>query len=247
MEDSLAAIVLAAGFGTRMRSARAKVLHELGGEPMIARTLRAIGTLDPRPLVVVVGHQAEEVKAAARRAVSEATLAFAIQSEQHGTGDAARCALGAIPASFAGEVLIGYGDMPALNPATLRGFIANHRAHAAKLSFISVKIADPAAYGRVIRDEMGAVSAIVEARDASPAELAINEINTGVYLASVSFLRTALGNLRSDNAQHEHYLTDIVAIARRHGLAVNAWLAGGAAEFAGINSREELARMEAQI
>lgn len=234
-----------------MRSERAKVLHELGGEPMIARGVRTFAALGPDPLIVVVGYQARAVEAAARRSQPRAKLRFALQREQRGTGDAARAAVGELPRDFAGDVLIGYGDMPRLDPATLRAFAAEHRRHAAPLSFITVTLLDPAAYGRVVRDPAGAVSAIVEERDATPAERAINEINTGIYLADVGFLRAALAELRPNNAQRELYLTDIIAIARRHGLPVEAWRASPADEFMdefmGVNSREELARMETQI
>ncbi|HJU28753.1 MAG TPA: bifunctional UDP-N-acetylglucosamine diphosphorylase/glucosamine-1-phosphate N-acetyltransferase GlmU [Candidatus Binataceae bacterium] len=247
MDNQIAAIVLAAGLGTRMRSGRAKVLHELGGEPMLARTLRSVALIDPNPLAVVVGHQAEQVASVARAALPDRDVRFALQREQRGTGDAARRALDSIPPGFNGDVLIAYGDMPMLRPATLRGFIDDHRRRRAKLSFISAKIADPASYGRVVRDVSGRVRAIVEARDATANELAIAEINTGIYLAEGNFLRAALAELRPDNAQHEFYLTDIIAIARRLGIDAHAWIAADANEFAGINSREELALMEAQI
>src|SRR3984893_18774665 len=248
MERSLAAIVLAAALAPRTRSPPERVPHQLAGEPMIARTLRAFASVGARPLVVVVGYDADEVGDAARRALpGAADFVFAAQSHQRGTRDAARCGLDARADEFAGDVLIGYGDMPRLSAATLRRLVAEHRGQSAKLSFIRVKVAEPGAYGRVVRDDVGAVRAIVEARDATPAELAIDEINTGVYLADAALLREALAELRPDNAQREYYLTDIVAIARRRGVAVEAWQAADAAEFAGINSREELAQMEAQI
>ncbi|HKV53867.1 MAG TPA: bifunctional UDP-N-acetylglucosamine diphosphorylase/glucosamine-1-phosphate N-acetyltransferase GlmU [Candidatus Binataceae bacterium] len=247
MEPPLAAIILAAGLGTRMRSERAKVLHELAGEPIIARALRAFAANRPQPLILVVGHQAGEVEAAAQRAFDSKGLQTALQASQRGTGDAARIALAALPESFLGDVLIGYGDMPRLNPDTLRAFIEDHRRRGAVLSFISVRIAEPANYGRVMRDQRGAVQAIVEARDATAAELQINEVNTGIYLGDAGLLRSLVAELRSDNAQNEFYLTDIIAIARRRGLEVNAWIADNAAEFAGINSRQELAQMETQI
>ena len=230
-----------------MRSARAKVLHELGGEPMIARTLRAFAALNPEALIVVVGNQADEVEAAARHALPQARLGFALQRDQRGTGDAARCAMVALAPDFAGDIMIGYGDMPRTDPATLAAFVAAYRDSGAALAFISVKLANPAAYGRVVRDEAGQVAAIVEARDATRDQLAIDEINTGIYLADASLLREALAELKADNAQHEFYLTDIVAIARRRDVAVTAWIADDPAQFAGINSREELAQMEAQI
>jgi len=244
---SVAAIILAAGKGTRMRSKRAKVLHELGGEPMIARAIRAAAALEPEPIVIVVGHQAGEVEAAA--GCSQAR--FALQEPQRGTGDAARCGLGKIPTEFSGDVFIAYGDMPAITPATLRAFLDAHRKRGAKLSFISIMLDDPAAYGRVIRDGGGGVEKIVEFSDASPAERAIKEINTGFYLVDAALLRSALAELKPGNKQGEYYLTDIVAIARARNESesekVEAWVATDPAEFAGINSREELAIMEAEI
>ncbi|MGC1679510.1 MAG: bifunctional UDP-N-acetylglucosamine diphosphorylase/glucosamine-1-phosphate N-acetyltransferase GlmU, partial [Candidatus Binataceae bacterium] len=169
---------------------------------------------------------------------------IASQAEPRGTGDAARAGIAALPPYSAGNVLIAYGDMPMLTGATLGEFLDAHRKSGAALSFISVNLDDGGAYGRVLRDVSGAALAIVEARDASPAELAVREINTGIYIAHASFLRAALNSLRPKNAQHEFYLTDIVAAARARGLAVNAWQAQDAAEFAGVNTREELASME---
>jgi len=242
---SVAAIILAAGKGTRMRSKRAKVLHELGGEPMIARAIRAAAALEPEPIVIVVGHQAREVEAA----VSHTNARFALQEPQRGTGDAARCGLGQIPADFAGDVYITYGDMPAIKPATLFAFIDAHRKRGAKLSLISVVLDDPAEYGRVIRDGGGKVEKIVEYRDASPAERAVKEVNSGFYLVDAALLRSVLAELKPKNAQGEYYLTDIVAIARaRSGSEkIETWVAADPAEVAGINSREELANMEAEI
>jgi bifunctional UDP-N-acetylglucosamine pyrophosphorylase/glucosamine-1-phosphate N-acetyltransferase len=235
-----------------MRSERAKVLHELGGEAMLLRAMRAVAALAPTPLSVVVGHQAREVEALARASfpasgATVASLAFALQEQQRGTGHAARCGMTAIPRDFAGDIVITYGDLPMLSPATLEAFRAAHRAAASRVSFISASIAEPAAYGRVVRDSSNEVTAIVEARDATPAQLAITEINTGVYLVDAAFLRQALEELSPQNAQGEYYLTDIVAIARGRGMRVLGWRAADANEFAGINSREELASMEADL
>ncbi len=244
----IAAIILAAGLGTRMRSERAKVLHELAGEPMLLRAMRAVATLAPTPLCVVVGHQAREVEALARATFpAGANLEFALQPQQRGTGHAARCGMTALPRDFAGDIIITYGDLPMLSPATLAAFRAAHRAIASRLSFISANVADAGVYGRVTRDASGEVTAIVEARDATPAQLALTEINTGVYLVDAAFLRQALEALSPENAQGEYYLTDIIAIARARGMRVLGWRASDAAEFAGINSREELATMEADI
>jgi len=247
MSERLASIILAAGLGTRMRSARAKVLHELVGEPMIARALRPYAALGARPLVVVVGHQAAEVEEAARRACSSIELIFTIQNEQRGTGHAARCGMERLGEEFGGDVLISYGDMPAVRADTLRGLVERHRKSGATLSFISVRLDDPGAYGRVIRDRSGAVTAIVEFKDASEAERAIDEVNTGVFIVKAEFLRSALKKLKPANAQGEYYLTDLVAAAWQSGLTVEAHPGAEAMEFVGINSREELAQMEAEI
>jgi bifunctional UDP-N-acetylglucosamine pyrophosphorylase / glucosamine-1-phosphate N-acetyltransferase len=241
------AIVLAAGMGTRMRSAHAKVLLALADEPMIGRVMRALAPLAPAPLVVVVGHQADEVAAAARSFAPDADLVFARQPVQRGTGDAVRCGLDAFGPDFDGDVLIVYGDMPRLRSSTLADFLAEHRRSVAPFSFISTMMDPPGPYGRVIRDETGQVRTIVEARDAAPAELAVREVNSGVYLAGARTLRSLLDELRPDNAQGEYYLTDAVAIARSKGLAVRAWLCGEPWQFEGVNSRMELAVMEADI
>lgn len=238
-----------------MRSARAKVLHELGGEPIISRALRALAALKPDPLVLVLGHQAPEVEAVVRgdRNGADRDDSFAnrlrcvLQPEQRGTGDAVRCALAVIPPNFDGDILIGYGDMPMLNAATLDQFVNDHRESGLQLSFISLIVDDPAAYGRVVRDTDGLVRAIVEARDASPDEMAVREINTGIYIADAGLLREIVDEIRPNNMQHEYYLTDIVKIARQRGYQVGTWRATVAEEFAGINSREEMARMERHL
>lgn len=247
MNPKTAAIVLAAGLGTRMRSERPKVLHELGGEPMLARVLRALEALAPNPLVLVLGHQADAVKDAVRKFFPALEVSFALQAEQRGTGDAARCGVGAIAEDFRGDVFILYGDLPMLAQETLAAFRRAHRAAGSKLSIITARMPDGGAYGRVIRDRGGEVEAIVEARDANSEQRAITEINTGVYLVDAALLRMALGEITADNVQREYYLTDLVGIARKHGVRVLGWCAERVAEFVGVNSREELAQMEARI
>ncbi|HTT74879.1 MAG TPA: bifunctional UDP-N-acetylglucosamine diphosphorylase/glucosamine-1-phosphate N-acetyltransferase GlmU [Candidatus Binataceae bacterium] len=243
----LAAIILAAGLGTRMRSGKAKVLHEIGGEPMIARALRAIAELKPDLIITVVGHQAEAVAETVRHAVPNHALRFAVQSAQRGTGDAARTGLGQLPADFDGDILIGYGDTPRLNPSTLMSFREAHHHDSGGLAFISTEVANPDGYGRVVRNGSGAIERIVEHRDASAVERTIREINTGIYLAEARLLREALAALTDDNVQREFYLTDIVAIAYRRGARINAWRARNPAEFEGINTREELGRMNQEL
>jgi bifunctional UDP-N-acetylglucosamine pyrophosphorylase/glucosamine-1-phosphate N-acetyltransferase len=243
-----AAISLAAGLGTRMRSARAKVLHEVASEPMIVTSLRPLVIAGANPLIVVVGHQAEQVEVAVRTAFPGVMgLRFALQPVQRGTGHAAMCAMDGLPAAFAGDVLISYGDMPRLQAGTIARFIAAHRRGGGALSFISVELQEPGAYGRVVRDHRGNVTAIVEARDATPAQREIREINTGVYAASASFFRAALREIKSDNAQSEYYLTDLVALAHERGQRIEAFRAAHIWEFAGINSREELAQVNAEM
>src|SRR6516165_3090742 len=181
MDVPLAAIILAAGLGTRMRSQRSKVLHELSGQPILAYALRAIATTQPFPLILVVGHQAQQVESVARSALPGREIVTVFQDRQLGTADAARVGLQMLPPDFSGDVLIGYGDMPMLTPGTLSEFLEYHRSSSAAVSFISVRMTRAGSYGRVVRDVDGTVEAIVEARDATPAELSITEVNTGVY------------------------------------------------------------------
>jgi bifunctional UDP-N-acetylglucosamine pyrophosphorylase/glucosamine-1-phosphate N-acetyltransferase len=241
-----AAVVLAAGQGTRMRSSRAKVLHELAGEPMIVRVMRRIMRAASQA-VVVVGHQSREVESAVRAANIGGEIRFAMQREQRGTGDALAVGMRALDPNFAGGVLVAYGDVPMIDSATIGRFIAAIAPDAA-VGFISVIAQDPAQFGRVVRNQKGQVEMIVEARDASAGQLAIREINTGVYFfPDARRLREMLADLRPDNRQGEYYLTDLIAIARKRGLRVDAWIANDIGEFAGINTREELASMEANI
>jgi bifunctional UDP-N-acetylglucosamine pyrophosphorylase / glucosamine-1-phosphate N-acetyltransferase len=231
-----------------MRSERAKVLHELSGEPMIVHSLRPLIALGANPVIIVVGHQAAQVEAVVRNAFDDAGgLRFALQAVQRGTGHAAQCAIDSLPDTFNGDVLITYGDMPRVQAATLAGFLRAHRDSGAALSFISVELAEPGAYGRVVRNQAGEVAAIVEARDTSARQREIREINTGVYAVSAAFLRGALSSIGADNAQGEYYLTDLVAIARGRGRMVAAFKEPRFSEFAGINSREELAQVDAEI
>ncbi len=241
----LAAIVLAAGLGTRMRSRRAKVLHELAGRPLLRYPLAAVGALEPDRVVVVVGHQADDV----RRAAAEANLrglGTVLQAEQRGTGHAVRCGAEALD-GFAGDVLILYGDVPFIRPATLDALATAHRAERAGLSLLTARFQDPTGYGRIVRGPDGQVARIVEERDATPAERAITEINPGFYCVRTDVLFPLLPELRADNAQGELYLTDLVALAARAGHRVLAVVTDEPWEVAGINTRAELAGMEALL
>jgi bifunctional UDP-N-acetylglucosamine pyrophosphorylase/glucosamine-1-phosphate N-acetyltransferase len=237
--EQLGIVILAAGLGKRMRSTQAKVLHCLAGKPLLSHVLQATQRLHPDRLVVVVGHQAAEVQ----RICGGEGVEFALQREQRGTGDAVRAAQAHFR-GFRGDVLIVCGDTPLLTTATLNSFIQHHRAHHTTLSVLTTRLDGPAQYGRVIRKDDGAVSKIVETRDASVEERAVQEINTGIYCVRADFLFAALDRLQPLNAQGEYYLTDIVAQAISAELPTQAVVTANVGEVEGINSREELAMRE---
>jgi bifunctional UDP-N-acetylglucosamine pyrophosphorylase/glucosamine-1-phosphate N-acetyltransferase len=229
----LAVVILAAGHGTRMKSRRAKVLHEIAGRPMLAYPVALAESLAPEHLVVVIGRDAETVQAAfAERAT------FAVQPEPRGTGHAVQVALPAL-AGFEGEVLITYADCPLLRPESIERLRALKAESKAPLAILTSPEPLP---GLVVRGADGRVERIVEQTDATPEELEIREGNTGVYLVDVDLLTSALGELDSANAQAELYLTDVVAIARARRLAVEALRLDEADEALGVNTRAELAR-----
>ena len=231
-----AVIILAAGEGTRMRSDLTKVLHEIGGRPMLGYPLAVAEALEPARLVVVIGCDAEQVEERFRGRAQ-----FVVQSERRGTGHAALQALPAL-SGFSGEVLILYGDTPLLRAETIRRMRAWKAERRADLVLLSARLALP---GRVVRDASGKVARIVETTDASPEELAIEEGNTGVYLLDSELLAKNLAQLDDRNQQGELYLTDIVSLAVAQGRAVEALLLDDADEALGVNSRAELAQAAA--
>jgi len=241
-EKPIAAVVLAAGKGTRMRSEKAKVLHPLGGKALLLHVLEALRPLGAARTVVVIGHQADAVRAA----VDEQGPEFALQEEQNGTGHAVQIARETCLQDFVGDVLITYGDTPLLTTETLTGFLEMHRNEQAALTMLTMELDDAMGYGRIVRDPEGAVQRIVEARDCSPEELAIGEANGGIYCVSSDLLFPALEALETNNAQGELYVTDIVAFAVEQGLKVATQIVP-AAEVEGINSRADLARLEAVL
>ena len=226
-------IVLAAGQGTRMKSRRAKVLHELCGVPMLGHVLRNARRLDPSRLIVVVGRDADEVK---ERFAGEAE--FVLQAEQNGTGHAVLVAMPTL-GEVGGDVLVLYGDTPLLSPETLEQMAKVKRERGADLAVLTARTRNIP--GRVARDEQGRVSRIIEAQDATPEELEIEERNTGVYLFSADLLRDGLASLSPNNAQGELYITDIVGFAVERGLRVEAVETPDPDECMGINNRAELA------
>lgn len=236
---ALAAVVLAAGHGTRMKSEKSKVLHEIGGRSMLAHVMALAGALSPERVCVVIGDHAPEVGDAAR-ALREG-VAVAVQAPPRGTGDAVRKAEPAL-AGFKGVVLILYADTPLVEAATLESLAAKVAGGAA-VAVLGFTPDDPGAYGRLKRGSDGMLEAIVEAKDASPEELDINLVNSGVMAVDAAFLARALPQLTDNNAKREFYLTDIVAIARREGLSC-AIAEADEDEVVGVNSRIELAVAE---
>ncbi|MDR0882006.1 MAG: NTP transferase domain-containing protein [Candidatus Adiutrix sp.] len=250
-----AVLILAAGRGTRMKSDRPKVLHKLMGRPLLEHVLNAALYLNPAQVAVITGFGTDEVEqdaAAFMRELPETRrrpqLLFIRQMEQKGTGHAVAMAQEAL-GHYPGPLLIMCGDAPLISPNTLDGFLAAHRNLAADLSVLTVTLADPAAYGRIIRDQAGWLERIVEFRDADEDERRVAEINSGLYLAEAGPLFQAIERLRPVNNQGEYYLTDVVADFRAQGLRAAAVEIPGelAYEVRGINDRYELAGAQAVV
>ncbi len=233
-----AVVVLAAGEGTRMRSATVpKVLHALGGRSMLGHVVRAARELDPEHLVVVVGHAREQVSAAL--AELDPGARAVVQEQQRGTGHAVRVALDAL-GPLSGTVVVVPGDAPLLRAETLRALVQHHVEERASTTLLTAVLDDPTGYGRVVRDPSGTVTAVVEHKDADEATRAVHEVATSVYAFDAVALRDALGALTSDNAQGEEYLTDVVGLHRTAGRVVAASLAELPGETMGVNDRVQL-------
>jgi bifunctional UDP-N-acetylglucosamine pyrophosphorylase/glucosamine-1-phosphate N-acetyltransferase len=243
------AIVLAAGEGTRMHSAIPKVLHPLAGRPLVEHAVRAAAGLAPEHLVVVIGHGREAVAAHLRTVAADMgrELCVAVQTQQHGTGHAVCVALDVLPAGLSGTVLVSYGDVPLLDTATLAGLIAEHHRAGHAATVLSAVVDDPTGYGRVLRDASGAVTGIVEHRDATAPQRVIDEINSGVFAFDAGVLRDALGRLRPANSQGELYLTDVLGLVRTRGLPVGAHLCADPWLVAGVNDRVQLAAVGVEL
>ena len=235
-------LVMAAGLGTRMKSKRAKVLHELGGLPLIARVLRAAKALNPQSIVVVIGNGAEEVKQVSSAEVGKLAQ-FALQKDQHGTGDAVNAARNLLADSDS-LVLVLSGDVPLIRTSTLESLVADHRKSGAECTILSVRLENPTGYGRVVRDDKGSFQKIVEQRDATEEERQIREINTGIYVFGSRKLFDALTKVKPVNDQGEYYLTDVPEILLREGSNVSVYVHTDAREVSGINTRAELAEFE---
>mgnify|MGYP003137779387 CR=1 FL=1 len=232
---NLAVVILAAGKGTRMKSDLPKVLHPIAGRPMVQHVVDAAGALDPDNTVLIYGHGGDAV----RQAVTGSRLQWAEQAEQLGTGHAVAQAL---PHLEEDVVLVLYGDVPLIQPQTLRDFVA--RVDDQSLALMTLTLDDPSGYGRVIRDGDGKVRRVVEQKDASDDEKAVREINTGILACTRRFLNDSLPRLSNSNAQGEYYLTDLIAMAVDAGMEVVTEQPGHAWEVDGVNDRVQLARLE---
>jgi len=232
---SLDIVILAAGQGTRMRSALPKVLHPVAGQSMLGHVIETARGLEPKAIHVVIGHGAEQVR---ERLVAD-DLNFVVQTEQLGTGHAVAQAL---PELTAERVLILYGDVPLIEAATLDRLL--HKVGPQQLALLTVNLNDPTGYGRIVRDGQGVVQAIVEHKDASPEQKLIAEGNTGILAVPSERLGDWLGRLSNSNAQGEYYLTDVIAMAVADGLTVATEQPQDAMEVQGANDRIQLAELE---
>lgn len=232
---SVAAIVLAAGKGTRMTADLPKVLHEVGGRPMVSFVIDAIRPLAGDRVYVVVGYKADEVK----RACSDARVHFVMQEEQLGTGHAVMQCEQPL-AGFDGTVIVLNGDVPCLTENTIRKFVEFHDGEQAAATVLTAVLDDATGYGRIIKDGDGALQGIVEDKDADGKTQKIREINSGLFCFERKKLFDALKSLDRDNAQGEYYLTDVISALRRNGDRVFAYRVDDAREVAGVNTDGEL-------
>jgi len=238
--DDLSAIILAAGKGTRMKSDLVKVLHPLLGIPMLSYPIDlCLNGINSRKTIVVVGYQGEKIRAS----FPDNRLTFVDQGDPLGTGHAVLCTENHLK-GFKGLILVLYGDVPLLKADTLRKCIDTHKRNAGAITVMTAVLENPAGYGRIVRKNGEWVQRIIEERDASPQEMSIKEVNTGIYCVDFPFLFEALKQVRTDNTQGEYYLTDIVAIANQRKQKVYAFLVEDSTEVMGINTRVDLAKAD---
>jgi UDP-N-acetylglucosamine diphosphorylase/glucosamine-1-phosphate N-acetyltransferase len=240
MKETIAVIILAAGLGKRMRSPKAKVLHEILGRPMLAYVIDVARAIAGRSVIVVVGNQAETV----RRAVSMAAVRYAYQDRQLGTGHAVLCALPQLPDDCE-QVVVLCGDTPLLTAPTLNSLVQDHLAAGRDATLLAVELEEPQGYGRVLLNDHRQVCGIIEEADASAGQRAIRLINTGIYCVTRQFLSDALPSVTPDNAQGEFYLTDIIRIGYESGRDIGVSYGAAPQEILGVNTPEDLARVEA--
>ena len=238
-----AVVIMAAGAGTRMKSATAKVLHPLAGRSMLSYAVEAASALEPENLVVVIGHQRDQVNAHLDEIAPQ--VVTAVQEEPRGTGDAVRSGLSVL-GELTGDVVVTSGDVPLLTGDTLRELLEAHRLGGNAVTVLTTIAPDPTGYGRIVR-EGGQVARIVEQRDASEAERQITEINAGIYVFDAATLRAGIAALGTDNAQGELYLTDVIAFARGRDGRVGGSVLADSVQAEGINDRIQLAALGAEL
>jgi bifunctional UDP-N-acetylglucosamine pyrophosphorylase/glucosamine-1-phosphate N-acetyltransferase len=238
-----AVVVLAAGGGTRMKSSRSKLLHELAGHSLLSYAVNAASAVQPQRVVVVVGHQRDQIEGHLAEVAPHVSVA--VQEEQRGTGHAVQCALVELE-NLTGEVVVTMADVPMLTGETLTDLVTVHREAQAAVTVLTAQLDDPSGYGRVIRDGPH-VKEIVEHRDATPEQRQVREINSGIYVFDAELLRAGLDQITADNAQNEFYLTDLVGIARHQGHTVEAHLIDDLWQTEGVNDRVQLARMGGEM
>ncbi|MCK4236977.1 MAG: NTP transferase domain-containing protein [Candidatus Krumholzibacteria bacterium] len=235
----LAALILAAGEGTRMKSGLAKVLHEVCGKAMIRCVIETVNAVSPSRIVIVVGHQADSV----REELEGEEVEFILQKERLGTGHAALMS-GPLLGDFSGTIVVLNGDTPLLKPETLGNFIEFHREAAASATVLSALLDDPSGYGRIIRDVDGGFVRIVEHKDATEAERKVKEINSGIFCFEGGDLFSSLEEVGRRNVQGEYYITDVMEILKNGGKRVAVYLSDQKDEVLGINDAEQLKAAE---
>lgn len=246
INKKLNVLVLAAGLGTRMRSDRAKVLHDLDGRPLISHVCRTAAALAPDKIFVIVGHQGDDVREAVLKELDEDQAEFVWQQKQLGTGDAVNAAREFLSDTDSTLVVLS-GDVPMIRHETLAALIQQHRGHrgrGAACTVLTVVLKDPSGYGRVIRDADGLFERIVEQKDATEQQREIREINAGIYCFESRKLFAALSRVKNDNAQGEYYLTDVPALLREDNEDVAIFQHTEPREIEGINNRVQLAELE---
>ena len=244
-----AVIVLAAGEGTRMKSATPKVMHPIGGRSLLHHAINAAAGAQPQHLVVVLRHAREQVAehvSAIAEAIDRQVL-VADQDDIPGTGRAAECALTQLPEDLTGTVVVTYGDVPLLTAETLSDLVDFHEQRSGAVTVLSAEVARPHGYGRIVRDAGGNLERIVEEKDASDEEKQITEINSGIYAFDAAVLRESLAQVSTDNAQAEKYLTDVIGIARAAGGAVAARTIEDFWQVEGANDRVQLAQLGKEL
>jgi len=240
--QKLGVIILAAGQGTRMKSCLPKVLHSVGGKPLLLHVLSTARRLSPSRVAVIIGHGADAV----RQAYPDNDVGWVVQEQQLGTGHAVLCARD-IFHDFGGDVVILSGDVPLIRASTLRSMIEFHRRERAAVTLLTATLDDPTGYGRILRTRDGTIAGIVEEKDATAEQRQVGEVNAGIYVASTEFLFAALTGIKNHNQQGEYYLPDIIASGLEQSKPIQTARVEDAHEMMGVNTRKELAFMEKNL